>query len=314
MSFELGRTYSDYEFLDVVKKTNTTVAYRVRNRKAGREELLYFVPEAGRDDAQQRERFLREMNLRARLSHPGIPAFLDVTELDGHLVMTTEFVEGRTLADLLQAGPMPWQEAAALAKQVLSALACAHELNIIHRDISPENIIVTGGDGVKLSNFGLAKGISSPQLTQAGVRLGNTRYMSPEQARGTGELDCRSDIYSLGAVLYHMLCGRPPFVAASEFEVIVAHVKQAPQPPSAVHAAVPAALDAVVLKALAKEPGERFATCAEFAAALESRGVVPEEAPKAAVPVRAGRPWTLVGGAAAGLAVVLLAIWYIAHA
>jgi serine/threonine-protein kinase len=268
MSFELGHTYSGYEFLEVANQTGTAVAYRVRNTLAGRLELLHVLPQTAEDDPERRERFMREMRLRARLLHPNIPGFLNATELNGHLVLTTELTEGRPLAAKLKSGPLPSHEACGIAEQVLSALAAAHEFDIVHRDISPDTVWITPQGSVEISNFGMAKGLASPKLTQAGAIFGNASYISPEQARGDVELDCRSDIYSVGALLFHMLCGRPPFRANSEFEVMVAHVKEAPQPPSSFHAGVPWALDAVVLKALAKDPAQRYGDCAEFAAAL----------------------------------------------
>jgi serine/threonine-protein kinase len=275
MSFELGRTYSGYEFLEVANQTGTTVAYRVRNTLADRLELLHVLPQTVEDDPQRRERFMREMRLRARLLHPNIPGFLNATELNGHLVLTTELIEGRPLSEKLKAGPLPFGEACGIGEQILSALACAHEFEIVHRDISPDTVWITPQGTVGISNFGMAKGLSSPKLTQAGAIFGNAAYISPEQARGDVEVDCRSDIYSTGALLFHMLCGRPPFTATSEFELMVAQVKETPQPPSYYHAAVPWALDAVVLKALAKAPAGRYSTCEEFAGAL----VVARQAP-----------------------------------
>jgi serine/threonine-protein kinase len=290
MSFELGRTYSGYEFLEVANQTGSAVAYRVRNTLADRLELLHVLPQSIEDDPQRRERFMREMRLRARLLHPNIPGFLNATELNGHLVLTTELTEGRPLAEKLKSGPLPCREACAIAEQVLSALACAHEFDIVHRDISPQSVWITPHGSVEISNFGMAKGLTSPKLTQAGAIFGNASYISPEQARGDVELDCRSDIYSVGALLFHMLCGRPPFRAKSEFELMVAHVKETPPPPSFFHVAVPWALDVVVLKALAKDPAQRYATCAEFADALGVASQAPSglrpPAPEAARPSR----------------------------
>jgi eukaryotic-like serine/threonine-protein kinase len=330
MSFERGRTYSGYEFLEIANQTGATIVWRVRNTLADRLELLYVLSETAADDPQRRERFMREMRLRARLLHPNIPGFLNATELNGHLVLTTELVKGRPLAELLKSGPLPVPDACRLAEQLLSALACAHEFGIVHRDVNPESILVTPEGSVELSNFGMAKGLSSPQLTQAGAIFGNAGYISPEQARGAGELDCRSDIYSVGAVLFHMLCGRPPFVGAGEFDLMLAHVKQAPAPPGSYHAAVPPALDAVVLKALAKDPAGRYPSCTDFAEALAAASLAPppmraSEAkpaleakpvsqaappPFAATAPRRAAPPPLLYGAGAVLAVLLLVVWF----
>jgi serine/threonine-protein kinase len=291
MSFELGRTYSGYQFLEVASQSGATVAYRVRNTLADRLELLHVLSQSAENDPQRRERFMREMRLRARLLHPNIPGFLNATELDGHLVLTTELIEGFPLAEKLKTGPVPYAQACEIVRQILSALACAHEFSIVHRDISPDTVWITPDGSVEISNFGMAKGLSSPQLTQAGAIFGNAAYISPEQARGSGDVDCRSDIYSVGALLFHMLCGRPPFTARSEFELMVAHVKETPQAPSSFCSAVPPALDAVVLKALAKDPAARYANCDQFAAALAVAGrypVAPRRAPDAALPSTSG--------------------------
>ncbi|MCL4401218.1 MAG: serine/threonine protein kinase, partial [Acidobacteria bacterium] len=185
---------------------------------------------------------------------------------------------------------------------------CAHELHIVHRDISPDNIILTADGTLKLSNFGIAKPENSPQLTQAGAILGDFKYISPEQVRGGRELDARSDIYSLGALFYHMICGKPPFEARSRFEVMVAHVNQAPAPPSSVTRSIPGNLDAVILKALAKNPAERYQTAGEFAAAVrELPASEPVAVPAGAASKPARLQWVLMGGA--GLAAVCIALW-----
>src|SRR5574340_975704 len=277
MGFELGQTYSEYEFLDVVKRSRSIIAYRVRNLAVARLELLQVLPQTAQDDGEQVERFLRETRVRANLRHPNIAVFYSASPLEGQWVMTTELVEGPPLAERLQLGPLHWPQAVGLAIQALSALSCAHENSIIHRDISAESIVVTPDGTLKLSNFALAKTTNGPQLTQAGAIIGNLRYISPEQIRG-GELDARSDIYSLGIVLYEMLCGAPPFDTRSQFELMLAHVNKAPLPPSIVNPGVPAELDNIVLKALAKDPGERYQSAAEFAEALLAVGLGGSEA------------------------------------
>jgi serine/threonine-protein kinase len=268
MEFQVGDTYSGYHFLDILKRSKNGIEFRVKNTLVGRVEALRSLPESAQNDREQSERFLREMRVHAGLHHPNIVTLFNAIELENHLIITTELVEGPTVADQLLLGPLPWVKAVALTRQVLSALAYAHQQRIVHRDISPENVIVGSGGVVKLTNFALAKGTSSPKLTQVGMAMGNLKYISPEQIKGMGDVDARSDLYSLGMLLYEMLCGRPAFDLESQFELMAAQVNRPPMPPNVVNPAVPRQLAAVVLKALAKDPGERYQTAAEFDGAL----------------------------------------------
>jgi len=283
MEFELGQTYCGYKFLDVVKRSKTGVEYRVQNTLAQRMELLKVLPSGAQDDQEETDRFMREMRVRARLVHPNIVAFFTAMPLEGRLVMTTELVEGLPLSERLQLGPVPWREAVGFGRQILSAVNCAHEQKIIHRDITPDNIIAIPGGAVKLTNFRLAKPIHSLNLTQSGAIIGNVRYISPEQVKGTGNLDHRSDLYSIGIVVYEMLAGRTPFHSTSQFEVMLAHVNQQPEPPSRFMPSVPPGLDAIILRALAKSPAQRYQSAREFADALDGLTTASHAAPAAAV-------------------------------
>ncbi len=269
MAFALEQTVGNYEFLDALETSKGSRTYKVRNLLAQRIEKLKVFPKEMQHDRERSERFLREIKIHASLSHPNIAAFYDASYLDGQLVMTTELVEGSPLTQLLATGPLAPRDAAQCARQVLAALAYAHEHGVIHRMISPAIVMITPEKTVKLTGFELAKTVTDPQLTQAGVIMGELEYMSPEQVKGALALDARSDIYSAGAVLYEMVAGKPPFQSNSQFELMMAHVQKKADPPSQIRPDVPPALEKIILTALAKDPAERFQTAKEFQNALE---------------------------------------------
>ena len=270
MSFELGRTVGGYEFLELLGSSNIDVAYKVRNHFSQRLEALKVLSANSSDDREGAERFLREIKVHARLLHPNIATFYNAAEIEGQLIMTSELVEGITLTERFkQMGPLQWCEAVSHITQILQALGYAHELGIIHRNVMPDTVIITADATVKLTGFGLAKSLASPNLTQAGLVLGELKYISPEQIRGVG-MDARSDLYSVGVVLYEALTGRLPFDSRSQFQVMMDHVGAEPPPPSVVNPRVPQEFDAIVRTALAKDPGARFQSADQFRARLES--------------------------------------------
>src|SRR5713226_8865345 len=260
MPIKPGQTMGDYEVIDLLESSRTGVTYKVRNILAQRFEALRVLPKTLQDDQEKVTRFLREAKVHARISHPNIVSFYLATHLGGQLVMTTELVEGTTLAQRLELGPLPVAEALHYVSQLLSALAQAHGLGVVHRDITPSNIILTPGGGAKLTGFGLAKATTDPQLTQPGTVIGSLDYISPEQIKGMSELDGRTDIYSLGVVLYQAVTGKRPFERKSQFEVMLAHVNEIPPAPSVVNPELPSELNEIILKAMAKDPSSRFLT------------------------------------------------------
>ncbi len=291
MEFQVGANVGGYDILDIISSSKAEVVYRVRNLQAKRIEVMRVLPLSVAGDQERTERFLREMRVHAKLSHPNILEFYGATELERRLVMTTEAVEGVTLAERLKLGPLPWKEAVALMQQALAGLAHAHAQGIVHRDVKPQNMLITPEGVVKLADFGLAKAATSPQVTQVGVVVGTLQYISPEQVRGTAKVDARSDLYSLGLVLYEAVVGKTPFDYTSQFEIMVAQVNETPKPPSALNREAPAQLDAVILKAVAKSPDERFQTADEFSAALETvKALIEKPAQAPAVAVAASEP------------------------
>jgi eukaryotic-like serine/threonine-protein kinase len=289
---QLTQTVGNYEFFGIVDKPKAGVTYKVRNLTTGEFEVLRALPGASYDHPESLDRFLREIKIHTRLSHPNIVAFHDALELDGHLVMTAEFIEGATVAELCRPGPLPSPEAMRVICKVLSGLEEAHALGIVHRGITAEHVVVTRDGVVKLGGFGLAKPASDMNLTKAGAVLGDARYISPEQVMGVDAMDGRADLYSVGVLLFHMLTGRVPFDGANDFDIMVAQVSKQPPRPSSLNPGIPPDLERIVLTAIAKKREERFPGAREFRMALEAlKGPAtvltqPAEAMPEAVPPR----------------------------
>src|SRR4051812_30576118 len=222
------------------------------------------------------ERFLSEIRTTARLQHPHILPLLDSGDAGGLLYYVMPLVTGETLrARLERERQLPIADTLSIAREAADALGYAHGLGVIHRDIKPENILLQNGHAV-VADFGIALAVQTAggaRMTQTGLSLGTPQYMSPEQAMGERTIDARSDIYALGAVVYEMLTGDPPFIGSSVQAVVAKVLTEKPSPPSTVRDTVPAGVGAAVLKALAKLPADRFATAADFAAALQDRSV-----------------------------------------
>ena len=215
------------------------------------------------------ERFRREAQSAAALSHPNIVSVYDWGPANSTYFIAMELVEGSTLSQVIrESGGLAPQKAAATAADVAMALAFAHRHGVIHRDIKPSNVLITEDGIVKVADFGIARAVTNEEdLTQTGSVLGTATYISPEQARGE-DLDGRSDIYSLGVVMYEMLTGAPPFAADTPIAVAYRHVTEAPVPPSKVNPSIPAPLEAIVFRCLAKLRDQRYRDCNELRADL----------------------------------------------
>jgi serine/threonine-protein kinase len=225
------------------------------------------------------ERFQREIHLAARLQHPHILPVHDSGETGGHLWFTMPFVDGESLRDRLRRErQLPMDDAIQIANEVARALDCAHGQGVIHRDIKPENILLTRGGEAVVADFGLARAVGADRehLTNTGLAVGTPAYMSPEQGSGDRELDLRTDLYSLGAVLYEMLAGEPPFTGPTTQAIITRRLTESPRPLRTVRDTVPPGVEAVVMKALARVPADRFTTAGEFAAALARCAAFPD--------------------------------------
>jgi beta-lactam-binding protein with PASTA domain/predicted Ser/Thr protein kinase len=215
------------------------------------------------------ERFRREASSAAGLQHPNIVAIYDRGEWDGTYYIAMEYVEGRTLKDIVrEKGPAPPAAAIDITLQILRAARYAHTRGIVHRDIKPQNVLIDQEGRVRVTDFGIARAGTS-DMTETGSIMGTAQYLSPEQAQGR-PVDARSDLYSIGIVLYELLTGRVPFDAESPVTVALMQVNEAPVPPSQLNPEVSPALEAVVMRALEKDPARRFADAEEFIAALEA--------------------------------------------
>ncbi len=222
-------------------------------------------------DAQFRQRFLQEAQAQARLSHPYIVEVKDLIEEDSGAYLVMDYMPGGSLEEVIAKSPGPVDPDWALPRmrQALSALDFAHQRGVIHRDVKPSNILLDAGGNAKVTDFGIAIVLGSRRLTMTGTMLGTPQYMSPEQIITPKQIDHRADVYSMGVVLYELLTGRVPFEGETAYKIQDAHVKEPPPPLRQLNPSIPEALERVVLKALAKEPEERFAGCGELGQALD---------------------------------------------
>ena len=242
--------------------------YLARDRRLGRQVAVKVLRHQLAADGRFLARFRREARAAASLRDPGIVAVHDTGSHDGCPFIVMEHVPGRTLAEVLRSeGPLDPARAASIAEEVAAALATVHATGIVHRDVKPSNIMVTREGDVKMLDFGIARALRWTPLTDTPGAQGTPEYLSPEQARGEA-VDGRSDVYSLGVVLYEMLTGRPPFTGESAVGVAYKHVEEAPPPVEALRPDVPPALAAIALRCLAKHPADRYRRAGELRADL----------------------------------------------
>jgi len=270
------RRVGPYTLLAKLGEGGMGVVWRAQDPRLDREVALKLLPEALRGDPDRRARFLREARAVAQLSHPHITAIHEVGEADGLDFIAFEYVDGRTLTEILAARRLTPDEIVGAALPLADAIAYAHERGIVHRDLKPGNVMVTSRGHPKLLDFGLAKRLElgsdapatrSTRLTAEGAVFGTPGAMSPEQALGR-EVDARSDVFSFGSLLHELATGRPAFTGATAMEVIDAVIHREPPPLAAVRPDLPPDYGAIVAKAMRKEPGERYQTMADVAADL----------------------------------------------
>src|SRR5918997_1805005 len=243
--------------------------YEAEDTQLGRRVALKLLYSRFAEDAEFVERFRREASSAAGLNHPNVVQVFDRGQWDGTYYIAMELLEGRNLKQIVREhGALEPGLAVDIVLQILKAARFAHRRGVVHRDIKPHNVIVDDEGRAKVTDFGIARPGAS-DMTETGSIMGTAQYLSPEQAQGQ-PVDARSDLYSIGIVLYELLTGRVPFDAESAVTVALKQVSEAPVPPSQIVDSVPPALEAVVLRAMEKDPGRRFVDADEMIAALES--------------------------------------------
>jgi hypothetical protein len=267
-----------------------SVVYRAEHLHLGRKVAIKLLDARLAEDEDYRKRFLRESRLAAALYHPNIVPIYDAGQADGIPYITMHYVQGTDLSALLRTGdPLEPDRATSVISQVAAALDAAHDRGLVHRDVKPANILIASGEGVEpnghvyLTDFGLAKQVASgTALTRQGLFMGTLDYVAPEQIQGQ-EVDRRTDVYSLGCVLYEALTGQVPFPRDSEVAMLYAHMQEPPPSVTAVRRGLPPAVDAVIARAMAKPAGDRYATCGELVEELRSSVAAAPAAEPAAV-------------------------------
>ena len=270
MELSVGQVVGDYRIIGTIGAGGMGTVYKVQHVISDRVEALKVILPDMIGTPELADRFIREIKLQARLSHPNIASLHNALRFDNQLLMVMEYLDGITLHTKLREGKLPAVTSIDIVLQVLSALGYAHGQGVIHRDVKPANIMLTTGGVVKLMDFGIARSATDTlQLTQAGAAVGSVYYMSPEQVQGR-PVDGRSDLYSVGVMLYEMVTGSKPLRGDSSWTVMNAHLVQVPQSPATLNSELSPPFCLAILKALEKNPLHRYQSASEFADVLSA--------------------------------------------
>ncbi|MGH2734347.1 MAG: protein kinase domain-containing protein, partial [Actinomycetota bacterium] len=279
MASELTTLAERYVLESLVARGGMAAVWKARDDVLARPVAVKILHPHLAEDEAFLERFRFEALAAARLAHPNIVAIYD-TGTDGgpedageqHFIVM-EFCGGGSLADhLAERGPMEPDGIRAVGAAVCEALGYAHRIGVVHRDVKPANVLITGDGSLKVADFGIAKAaFAAGDITTTGSILGTVTYLSPEQLRGS-EPDARSDLYALGVTLYELVTGRPPFVEETQMATAMKHLREQPAPSRSVRGGIPRSLDQVIMKALAKDADDRYQSAEEMRTALEGRG------------------------------------------
>lgn len=258
-----------YELLEKIGEGGMSQVFKARDNKLNRFVAVKILKNEFSDNADIVEKFKGEATAIATLSDNNIVNILDVGTQEGINYIVMEYVKGKTLKDIIkQVGKMNYETAISVAMQIARALDCAHRNNIIHRDVKPQNILVTEDGIMKVTDFGIAKSATSETITNTSTIMGSAHYLSPEQAKGSF-IDCRTDLYSLGVVLYEMVTGTLPFQADTAVTIALKHLQEEVVPPKNINSKIPDSLNQLILKAMEKEPVKRYQTAKEMIADLQ---------------------------------------------
>jgi eukaryotic-like serine/threonine-protein kinase len=311
----VGRTISHYRVLEKLGGGGMGIVYKAQDLKLGRTVALKFLPPTLGCDEEAKQRFVHEAQAASALDHPNICDIHDIGQSeDGQLFIVMTSYEGEPLNARIARGPLRIPEALDITAQVAHGLSEAHKAGIVHRDVKPSNIFITKNDVAKILDFGLAKLSVRTAITRTGSSMGTAAYMSPEQARGE-QVDHRTDIWSLGVVLYEMISGKLPFLAEYQNALMYAIQSAEPEPLTAVRTGVPMELERIVRKCLMKEPGERYQHADELVVDLKALKVVSSSGQKPAPPTGMTAPnkrrtLSYILAAAGLIAVAVLALWW----
>lgn len=266
----IGKTLGDrYEIIEKVGEGGMSYVYKAKCNKLNRFVAVKVLKEEFNNNADVVQRFKREATAIANLINPNIVNILDVDSQDGVNYIVMEYIDGKTLKQIIKEnGKVSYQTAINIGLKVANALDCAHKNNVIHRDIKPQNIMVTGEGVVKVTDFGIAKSVDTATIAFTTSVMGSAHYFSPEQAKGS-YVDCRTDIYSLGVVMYEMVTGRVPFDGDSPVSIAVKHLQEQPIPPKNINSAIPIGLNDFILKCMEKEPIKRYQNAKEVIVDLQ---------------------------------------------
>ena len=261
----IGRTIANrYEIISKTGVGGMATVYVAKDIVLNRNVAVKVLKDEFTTDEEFIKRFNSEAQSAASLTHPNIVSIYDVGNEDGIYYIVMELIRGKTLKQIItEEGALPWKWSVNIAMQIASALETAHKNNIVHRDIKPHNIIITEDGVAKVTDFGIAKAVSNSTITAFGTTIGSVHYFSPEQAKG-GYTDAKSDIYSLGVVMYEMLTGKVPFDADTSVSVALKHMQETPVPPMEINENVPKAVNDIILKAMEKEPMARYQTATQM--------------------------------------------------